>query len=119
MMAHGTIGTAIHELRHRVEGIAVAFVSCDGELLFSDAPGFDHLETFAVMCATVLGAAGAAAVEMNRSPPDRVLLEGPDAWAAVVRSGAKAFLVAVLEPTADRARVLEAAGRLAEALRVD
>ncbi|MGP8073038.1 MAG: roadblock/LC7 domain-containing protein [Thermoplasmata archaeon] len=116
MMANGNIGTLINDLKVRIGGTATALVSRDGSVLFAAVPDGMYVETFAIMCATILGAAVTANVEFNRAPPARVLLEGPDSLTLIYASGSQALLVAVVHQAADVAKILEEVGRVAELL---
>ena len=106
MMATGNVGTVIKDLKTRIGGIATALISRDGLVLYADVPAGVYTETFAIMCATILGAAATANTELNRAPPERIVIEGNDSKTIIVGSGKKALLVAVVDQTADLAKVL-------------
>ncbi|HXQ78859.1 MAG TPA: roadblock/LC7 domain-containing protein [Thermoplasmata archaeon] len=116
MMALRNVGNEIHELNARIGGIATALVARNGVVLFADLPAGVPSETFAIMCATLFGAAATAGAELNRRPPDRILIEGSDSTTVLVGKGEKALLVAVVDRSVDLARVLEEVGKLAERL---
>jgi predicted regulator of Ras-like GTPase activity (Roadblock/LC7/MglB family) len=117
MMAAGNVGTVIKDLKQRIGGIATALVSRDGLVLYADVPSGVYTETFAIMCATILGAAATANTELNRAPPDRIIIEGHDSKTIVVGSGKKALLVAVVDQNADANKVLAEATKVAELLK--
>jgi len=117
MMATGNVGAVIKDLKARIGGIATALVSRDGLVLYADVPAGVYTETFAIMCATILGAAATANTELNRAPPERIVIEGTDSKTIVVGSGKKALLVAVVDQSADSARVLAEVGKVAEILK--
>jgi uncharacterized protein len=117
MMATGNVGAVIKDLKTRINGIATALVSRDGLVLYADVPAGVYTETFAIMCATILGAAATANTELNRAPPERILIEGADSKTIVVGSGKKALLVAVVDQSADAARVLAEVSKVAEILK--
>jgi uncharacterized protein len=119
MMATGNVGTVIKDLKARIGGTATALVSRDGLVLFADVPAGVYTETFAIMCATILGAAATANTELNRAPPDRIVIEGNDSKTIIVGSGKKALLVAVVDKTADVTKVLEEVGKVAELLKAN
>ncbi len=106
MMAAGNIGSVIKEFKARVGATATALVSRDGLVLFADVPVGVYTETFAIMCATILGAAATANTELNRAPPERIVIEGADSKTLIVSSGKKALLVAVVDHAADTEKVL-------------
>ncbi len=119
MMATGNVGAVIKDLKSRISGIATALVSRDGLVLYADVPAGVYTETFAIMCATILGAAATANTELNRSPPERIVVDGPDSKTIIVGSGKKALLVAVVDQTADVARVLAEVAKVADALKTN
>jgi uncharacterized protein len=119
MMATGNVGAVIKDLKAKIGGIATALVSRDGLVLYADVPAGVYTETFAIMCATILGAAATANTELNRSPPERIVIEGNDSKTIIVGSGKKALLVAVVEHTADVAKVLVDVVKVAELLKAN
>ncbi len=119
MMATGNVGTVIKDLKTRIGGIATALVSRDGLVLYADVPAGVYTETFAIMCATILGAAATANTELNRAPPERIVIEGNDSKTIIVGSGKKALLVAVVDQTADLAKVLVEVVKVADVLKAN
>ncbi len=119
MMATGNVGSVIKELKGRIGGIATAFVSRDGLVLYADVPTGVYTETFAIMCATILGAAATANTELNRAPPERIVVDGADSKTIIVGSGKKALLVAVVDQSADLDRVLSEVTKVAELLKAN
>lgn len=117
MMAAGNVGAVIKDLKTRINGIATALVSRDGLVLYADVPAGVYTETFAIMCATILGAAATANTELNRAPPEKIVIEGNDSKTIIVGSGKKALLVAVVDQSADANRVLAEVGKVAELLK--
>ncbi|HXQ93568.1 MAG TPA: roadblock/LC7 domain-containing protein [Thermoplasmata archaeon] len=116
-MATGNVGAVIKDLKTRIGGIAAALVSRDGLVLYADVPAGVYTETFAIMCATILGAAATANTELNRAPPEKIVIEGNDSKTVIVGSGKKALLVAVVDQSADANRVLAEVGKVAELLK--
>ena len=117
-MATGNVGTVIKDLKTRIGGIATALVSRDGLVLYADVPAGVYTETFAIMCATILGAAATANTELNRAAPERVIVEGADSRTIIVGCGKKALLVAVVDHTADMNRVMTDVTKVSELLKV-
>ncbi|MCI4324658.1 MAG: roadblock/LC7 domain-containing protein [Thermoplasmata archaeon] len=111
------MGAVIKDLKTRIGGIAAALVSRDGLVLYADVPAGVYTETFAIMCATILGAAATANTELNRAPPEKIVIEGNDSKTIIVGSGKKALLVAVVDQSADATRVLAEVGKVAELLK--
>jgi predicted regulator of Ras-like GTPase activity (Roadblock/LC7/MglB family) len=114
MIATANASAAIQDLRSRIEGVAVALVARDGQVLFADMPTGTYAETFAIMCATALGAAVAAASELNRTPPERIVVDGGGAKTVIVGAGRNAILVAVTEPDVDTDRILSEVTKFAD-----
>src|SRR5258708_31652350 len=112
MMATGNVGAVIKDLKSRISGIAVALVSRDGLVLYADVPAGVYTETFAIMCATILGAAATANTELNRAPPERIVIEGNDSKTIIVGSGKKALLPPGVDQSARAHRVRQEAGKV-------
>jgi len=117
MMATGNVGAVIKDLKGRIGGLAAALVSRDGLVLYADVPTGVYTETFAIMCATIIGAAATANTELNRAPPDRIVIEGSDSKTILVGSGKKALLVVVVDHSANSDKVVAEATKVAEMLR--
>ncbi len=114
MMATGNVGAVIRDLKTRISALATALVSRDGLVLYADVPAGVYTETFAIMCATILGAAATANTELNRSPPEKIVIEGNDSKTIIVGSGKKALLVAVVDQGVDTTKVLSEVTKVAE-----
>ena len=114
MAATGNVGAVIKDLKGRIGAVACALVSRDGLVLYADVPAGVYTETFAIMCATILGAAATANTELNRSPPERIIIEGADSKTVVVGSGKKALLVAVVDQNQDTKKVLDEVLKVSE-----
>jgi len=119
MMATGNVGAVVKDLKTRIGGIATALVSRDGLVLYADVPAGVYTETFAIMCATILGAAATANTELNRAPPERIVIEGNDSKTIIVGSGKKALLVAVVDQTAELSKVLAEVVKVADLLKAN
>jgi hypothetical protein len=86
------------ELR-RTGGIdASIIVSRDGLLIVSDVPEDVHVNTFAAMSATILGAAEMALSELGKGILDRIIVESKKVRVIVKGAGPKALLVVMLPP---------------------
>ncbi len=116
MMAVRNVASEISKLNVRIGGIATALIARSGEVLYADVPAGVSAETFAIMCATIFGAAATADSELNRHLPERILIEGNDSMTVIVGRGDQALLVAVVERSVELARVLEEVGKVAEFL---
>ncbi|MGA9839576.1 MAG: roadblock/LC7 domain-containing protein [Thermoplasmata archaeon] len=107
MMAIASVRAVLEDLKSRVDGIATALVSRDGRVLSADLPGGLYAETFAVMCATMFGAAAAGNAELHRAPPQRIVIEGEDSKAIIARTDGNALLVLVVDRSVDLPLVLD------------
>jgi predicted regulator of Ras-like GTPase activity (Roadblock/LC7/MglB family) len=91
----------------RAGGIrAIAIVSRDGILIVSDMPAEIHPETFAAMSAIMLGAAETAALEINTTPPDRIIVETDQGRLVVCGAGERMMLVALADIQAGLGHVI-------------
>jgi predicted regulator of Ras-like GTPase activity (Roadblock/LC7/MglB family) len=119
MMANATIRTAIGDLKTRLSAIGVALVSRDGQVLCSELPAGVYAETFAIMCATVLGAAVTAHRELDRRAPERVVIEGPDSTTVIAGCGRKALLIAMVDATTETTKLLGEIAKFSDLLEVN
>ncbi len=119
MMATGNAAAALKDFKTRVSAITAALISRDGVVLFAEVPTGAFVDTFAIMCATVLGAAAAANIELRRAPPEYVTIEGHDSKTIIAGSGTRALLVAMVDPTADMTMVKREVVKFAELLKVN
>ncbi len=107
MFAMADLHATVRALHARIGSTATAVISRNGGVLFAELPAGMFAETFAIMCATVFGAAGAAAAELGRSPPRQIILEGSGSRTVLVGNGGTTLLVAVVDDLANLNRVLE------------
>lgn len=91
----------------RAGGIrAIAIVSRDGILIGSDMPAEIHPETFAAMSAIMLGAAETAALEINTTAPDRIIVETDEGKLVVSGAGERMMLVVLADAQAGLGHVI-------------
>lgn len=109
---------ALRSLRQSCGAVASAVISRDGLVIAADLPEGVSMETFAIMCATLLGAASTANSELRIGTPVHVVVESEDAKMVVVGAGRKALTVAVISRKSDPAIVLEKLDELAETLKM-
>lgn len=91
----------IEELKTAVEAVAVAIVSDDGRMLQSALPSGVSDETFAVMSATIVGAAATVSSDLKQTPPDHIIIRGNDFTMIVARFDEGSLLVTVVGAAAD------------------
>lgn len=113
MMATENVGAVLRDMKTRVAGIATAFVARDGRVISADLPEGVYAETFAIMSATILGAAAAASAELGRTGPGRIVIEGLDTTTVVIGSGEHSLLVAVADSSADPEKLLAEVAKFA------
>lgn len=92
---------ALRALRQSCGSIASAIISRDGLVIAADLPDGVSMDTFSIMCATLIGAASTANSELRVGTPQSVLVESEDARMLVVGAGRKALIVTVLPMRAD------------------
>ncbi|HLY77618.1 MAG TPA: roadblock/LC7 domain-containing protein [Thermoplasmata archaeon] len=96
----------IDELKASLEAVAVAIVSDDGRMLHSALPSGVSAESFAVMSATIVGAAATVSSDLKQTPPDHIVIRGTDFTTILARLDSASLLVTVVGATSDADRVL-------------
>jgi len=109
---------ALKALRTSCGALASAVVSRDGLVISADVPEGVSMETFAIMCATLLGAASTANSELRVGTPQHVLVEAEDAKMVVVGAGRKALIVAVIGKRGDHELTIKKLDELAETIKM-
>lgn len=109
---------ALRALRQTCGSIASAVISRDGLVIAADMPEGVSVETFAIMCATLLGAASTAHSELRISTPKHVIVEGEDAKLLAVGAGRKALIVTVVGRRGDANLALKKLDELAETIKL-
>ncbi|MEM3852465.1 MAG: roadblock/LC7 domain-containing protein [Methanomassiliicoccales archaeon] len=82
-----------------------AVISRDGLVIASDLDANTYVETFAIMCATLMGAAVTANMELSRGAPEKVVVESSDGKMLIVSAGKKAVVVSVIGNGTDESAV--------------
>lgn len=98
----------LKELRKAIPLDASAVVTRDGILMASDIPDNVHGETFAIMSATMLGAAITANSELRKGAPKKIVVESDDGKTIVAGAGTNSLLVISTKQTVDEGKLLEA-----------
>jgi predicted regulator of Ras-like GTPase activity (Roadblock/LC7/MglB family) len=83
-----------------------ALIARDGTILSADIPEGTNLESFAIMMATIIGAAITASNELKRSPPTTVVSESKDIKIVIHSTGGKAFLAFILPKSKSVKKIL-------------
>ncbi len=95
------LGIPIDELKTSVEAVAVAIVSDDGRMLHSVLPSGVSGESFAMMSATIVGAAATVSSDLKQTPPDHIVIRGVDFTTILARFDQTSLLVTVVGASAD------------------
>ncbi len=93
-----TLEGMLRQLRNSCGSQAAAVVSRDGLVIAGDMPDNISKETFAIMCATILGAGMTAATELRYSPPTHVVMSTREANIHIFEAGPRALVVLVAPP---------------------
>ncbi len=102
----------------RVDGVkSSAIISRDGLVIAADLDGGTYVETFAIMCATLMGAAVTANMELKRGAPEKVTVESSDGKMLIVSAGRKAVVVSVIGSGVDEAHVTKQMEKIAASLK--
>lgn len=109
---------ALRSLRSSCGSVASAVISRDGLVIAADMPEGVSMETFGIMCATLLGAASTANSELRVGTPQNVIVESEEAKMVVVGAGRKALIVAVLSKKADPALAVKKLSEMAETIKM-
>ena len=109
---------SLRALRQSCGAIASAVVSRDGLVIAADVPEGVSMETFGIMCATLLGAASTAHSELRVSTPQRVIVESEDTRMVLVGAGRKALIVAVIGRKGDLSQAVKKLDEMAEMIKL-
>jgi len=109
---------ALRALRQSCGAVASAVISRDGLVIAGDVPEGVSMETFSIMCATLLGAASTANSELRVGSPLHVIVESEDARMVVVGAGRKALIVTVIPRKADTGLALKKVSELADTIKM-
>jgi hypothetical protein len=116
MLTRDMVEPILHEIK-KLDGVdATAVVSRDGILVGAEIPPEVHGETFAIMSATMLGAAITANSELNKNMPSKVVVESDDGVCIVAGAGINSILV-VSSKSSDRAKLLKVTDAAIEKLK--
>lgn len=91
----------IEELKTVLEAVAVAVVSDDGRMLHSALPSGVSADSFAVMSATIVGAAATVSSDLKQTPPDHIVIRGTNFTTILARFDPSSLLVTVIGATVD------------------
>jgi predicted regulator of Ras-like GTPase activity (Roadblock/LC7/MglB family) len=95
----------LRQLRETCGSQAAAVVSRDGLVIAGDMPENVSRETFAIMCATILGAGMTAATELRISAPNHVVLTTRESRIHIFEAGPRALIVVVAPPNREEKEI--------------
>ena len=104
-------------LKHIKETIGAdgaAIIGRDGLVISVDMPSGVIVETFSIMCATIIGAAVTANSEVHKKIPDRVIITSTEGNILMCGAGKKAILVVVVQPSVPMKIVIQEMKHAAE-----
>jgi predicted regulator of Ras-like GTPase activity (Roadblock/LC7/MglB family) len=107
----------VKNLKINTGALAVAVVSRDGLVIAAEMPPGVYTETFAIMCATILGASITALSELKRTTPERVIIESSDTRTIILGAGKKALLICVVDSAKDMNVVLPECQKAVDAIK--
>jgi len=108
---------SLRYLRQSCGAIASAVISRDGLMIASDLPDGVSMETFAIMCATLLGAASTANSELHVGTPQSVIVESEGARMILMGAGRKTLIVGVVGRRGDLKLAMQKMESLAETIK--
>jgi predicted regulator of Ras-like GTPase activity (Roadblock/LC7/MglB family) len=101
-----SVQSPIEELKTSLGAVAVAIVSDDGRMLQSALPSGVPAESFAVMSATIVGAAATVSSDLRQTPPDHIVIRGTDFTTILARFDTDSLLVTVVGAATDAEQLL-------------
>jgi len=107
----------LRQLRETCGSQAAAVVSRDGLVIAGDMPDNISRETFAIMCATILGAGMTAATELRVSAPTHIVLATKETRIHIFEAGPRALIVLVTPPSHDETEIRAALRPVVEEIR--
>lgn len=116
MLTREMVEPVLSDLKKTGKIDATAIVSRDGILVGAEIPPEVHGETFAIMSATMLGAAITANSELNKNMPTKVVVESDDGITIVAGAGINSILV-VSSKNNDTGAVISATDKAIENLK--
>ncbi len=111
MKVDARVDAAIADLKRRTGAIATAIVGRDGVARAAELPDGVPAEPYAMMCATAMGAAGAAQAAIGQRSPGRLMLAGTDSLTILGALGPAEFLALTVGSEADLVRVTDEVAR--------
>lgn len=76
-----------------------ALISREGMILESDLPQRINEETFAIMCATIMGGANTANSELDRGSPKKIIIDSQEGRIIIANAGSKNILTVIVDST--------------------
>ena len=89
----------VKDIKQACGAEAAAIIGRDGLTVSADMPPGVLVETFSIMCATILGAAVTANSELRHPIPTRVTVDSDDGRIIIMGAGKRAILVVAVKNT--------------------
>lgn len=86
-------------MRKGIKGSAV--VDKEGSVYSSDLPPSVHEETFAIMCATIIGASNSANSELDRGSTNKVIIDSKDGHIVIASTKNNLLLSVIVDKRED------------------
>ncbi len=112
-----SLDRVVRQLRETVGSQAAAVVSRDGLVIAGDMPESISKETFAIMCATILGAGMTAATELRYAAPSHIVMSTKEARIHIFEAGPRALVVVVAPPDRGEDAIRAALGPVMDEVR--
>ncbi len=93
----GKTGNPIDALNEKKGVMGSAIVTRDGMVLVGDLPSSIHNETFAIMCATMFGAAHTVNSDLDIGSPDMIVVDAKRGSLVIANAGKRELLAVILE----------------------
>jgi predicted regulator of Ras-like GTPase activity (Roadblock/LC7/MglB family) len=103
---HASALAPIEDFKKSLEAVAVAIVSDDGRMLHGALPSGVSDDSFAVMSATIVGAAATVSSDLKQTPPDHIVIRGSAFTMLLARFDPGSLLITVVGATADPEDIL-------------
>ncbi len=104
----------LKHIRETIGAEGAAIIGRDGLIISADMPTGVIVETFAIMCATIIGASVTANSEVHNRIPDRVVITSSEGNILMCGAGKKAILVVVVGPSVPMQIVIQEMKRAAD-----
>ncbi|MFW6196152.1 MAG: roadblock/LC7 domain-containing protein [Thermoplasmatota archaeon] len=92
-------------MRKGIRGSAV--IDKEGNVYSSDLPRSIHEETFAIMCATIVGASNSANSELDRSRTNKVIIDSKEGHIVIANTKNNLLLTVIVDKKRELGMIFE------------